>query len=692
MLEGAAEAAAAQGAPIAAGELGEHAVRLTPAESRADVDRRAAAAVRAHLAAGEVERGRVLAAELAARAPAGAERAEALFLLAETEDLPLAVPLLKRGAGRAGSFRDPAGVDPPATEPLSSASSRGSTPPSSMRSRRWSWRRSSGDDGAARLGAGRAGADPLQRGRSRARSSSPSAPTRSPPRRRPSGRSPTFALGHILVWSGHFERARDLLETLYRGWSERDERMAADALWYLALVELRSGHLALAGEYAERVAEPEPRSTCATRRSRRRASSRSALVAAHRGDLDARAGARPSGCAELAEIHAARLHAPLGDARAGRALVRRRRQRPSRASPPPKRIADAADGAEPAMSWWRAEQVEALLELGLVDDAVVRLDAWEADARRLERDWVLAHATRCRGLVAAARGDVEQARRAARRGGRAARGGRRSVRPRPGAARARRHSAAGAAEAAGARGDRGGARRLRGARGRTAGPSGHARSSARSAAARAVEGLTPAERRVADLVANGRTNAEVAAALFLAERTVASHLTHVYAKLGVRSRTELARKLADRRGQSSDVLTFSRTRPGRSVDGMPSYLVETFLARGHAGERTAREARARSAAEELTRAGTRVRFDGVIHVPEDEICFFVFGAPSSRGGRARGAAGRARPRSRRRSSHVQRGVRHARSDSIAGSSRSRPSAALTRTGGRARGHGDAVER
>jgi DNA-binding CsgD family transcriptional regulator len=57
------------------------------------------------------------------------------------------------------------------------------------------------------------------------------------------------------------------------------------------------------------------------------------------------------------------------------------------------------------------------------------------------------------------------------------------------------------------------------------------------------EGLTAAERRVADLVAEGRTNREVAAALFLAERTVASHLTHIYAKLGVRSRTELARSL-----------------------------------------------------------------------------------------------------------------------------------------------------
>ena len=57
------------------------------------------------------------------------------------------------------------------------------------------------------------------------------------------------------------------------------------------------------------------------------------------------------------------------------------------------------------------------------------------------------------------------------------------------------------------------------------------------------EGLTPAEQRVASLVAQGRTNREVASALFLGERTVASHLTHIYAKLGIRSRTELARAL-----------------------------------------------------------------------------------------------------------------------------------------------------
>ena len=63
---------------------------------------------------------------------------------------------------------------------------------------------------------------------------------------------------------------------------------------------------------------------------------------------------------------------------------------------------------------------------------------------------------------------------------------------------------------------------------------------------------------------------------------------------------------------------------------MPSYLVETYLPRGRAGERTARERRARSAADELTEGKARIRFDRSIHIPEDEICFFVFDAPSGR--------------------------------------------------------------
>jgi hypothetical protein len=63
---------------------------------------------------------------------------------------------------------------------------------------------------------------------------------------------------------------------------------------------------------------------------------------------------------------------------------------------------------------------------------------------------------------------------------------------------------------------------------------------------------------------------------------------------------------------------------------VPSYLVETYLPRGLAGERDARERRARSAADELTNESARIAFERSIHVPEDEICFFVFHAPSSR--------------------------------------------------------------
>ncbi len=57
--------------------------------------------------------------------------------------------------------------------------------------------------------------------------------------------------------------------------------------------------------------------------------------------------------------------------------------------------------------------------------------------------------------------------------------------------------------------------------------------------------LTPTEQRIAELVGGGMTNREVAATLFVTPKTVESALTRVYRKLGVRSRTELARRLGD---------------------------------------------------------------------------------------------------------------------------------------------------
>jgi DNA-binding CsgD family transcriptional regulator len=60
-----------------------------------------------------------------------------------------------------------------------------------------------------------------------------------------------------------------------------------------------------------------------------------------------------------------------------------------------------------------------------------------------------------------------------------------------------------------------------------------------------VESLTPSERRVADLAAEGHSNREIAQTLFLTVKTVESHLSNVYRKLGVRSRRELGAVLAE---------------------------------------------------------------------------------------------------------------------------------------------------
>jgi DNA-binding NarL/FixJ family response regulator len=77
------------------------------------------------------------------------------------------------------------------------------------------------------------------------------------------------------------------------------------------------------------------------------------------------------------------------------------------------------------------------------------------------------------------------------------------------------------------------------------------KSGARRRRAPGTEGLAALsgrEREVADLVALGRTNKEIAAELFLSEKTVESHMTRLFGKLGVRSRAEVAEAVGRERG------------------------------------------------------------------------------------------------------------------------------------------------
>ncbi len=67
----------------------------------------------------------------------------------------------------------------------------------------------------------------------------------------------------------------------------------------------------------------------------------------------------------------------------------------------------------------------------------------------------------------------------------------------------------------------------------------------RAAPGRATGALTPTERRVAALVAQGKRNKEIAQALFMSVATVEAHLTRIYRKLEIGSRSELTRLVAD---------------------------------------------------------------------------------------------------------------------------------------------------
>jgi DNA-binding CsgD family transcriptional regulator len=202
--------------------------------------------------------------------------------------------------------------------------------------------------------------------------------------------------------------------------------------------------------------------------------------------------------------------------------------------------------AEPGLYRFLPDGIEALTRLGDLGEAETLLAPFEIRSAQLGRGWGMATAGRCRGLLLAARGNLagaeevieaavamhqhlpmpfEEARTLLAAGE---------------IHRRARHKqrAAGLLQAALVIFERLGAalwqRRVLGELMRGGG---------HSAPTENRQVLTAAEQRVADLVAVGHTNPEIAAELFMGQRTVEAHLSKVFRKLGVRSRTELCRAL-----------------------------------------------------------------------------------------------------------------------------------------------------
>ncbi len=200
---------------------------------------------------------------------------------------------------------------------------------------------------------------------------------------------------------------------------------------------------------------------------------------------------------------------------------------------------DAIAPGEPEVLFWRADRIEAALEAGAPDAARAALAELEAGAGGA---WGRGAAARARGLLASGVDDdafaqaldlhaelpFELARSRLCYGERLRRAGRRVD------ARAQLRAALDGFERLGARPWAERAER------ELAGSGERARARRNPPPA---EALTAQELQIARAIAAGATNREAGADLFLSPKTIETHLTRIYRKLGLRSRTELARAL-----------------------------------------------------------------------------------------------------------------------------------------------------
>jgi DNA-binding CsgD family transcriptional regulator/Tfp pilus assembly protein PilF len=544
-LDEAADRAEARGAPAAAADLLERAARLTPPDRADEARRRITDAALRVFHAGDSRRAREMLDEVLRTTDRGPARARALVVMALVrgidDDLRVAESLLREAIAEAPD--DPellaaarnqlSGILFRLRERLREAVELGTAASASARLE------TAAEALASRLMAEAALGDPqtaatLQRVLEldeRCR------------HRRVMAR-PLFQAGWVWLWWDELDRAYAVFETLRAQAAELgDGSSLAYVLVQGAQIECVRGNVQSAIRCADEgcaLAEQTGQETVGAYVLALRA-----VADAIAGDID---GGRERAASALAGAERTNGVPAELFARAALGLLEQSVGRPAevvRALSPLVDFLRAEQITEPGIARVLPDQIEALIALGDLAAAEELLGWFEGNARRLGRTSALAAAGRCRGLLAGARGDVDDAVATLRDAvdlhagvpiplelartqlafGSALRRSRQKA-----AARSALEAAAGGFDAIGARvwAER--------AKAELARVGGRPPSSGE---------LTPTERRVAELVAQGLQTKQVAARLFVSPKTVEGHLSRIYGKLGVSSRTELAHRLGD---------------------------------------------------------------------------------------------------------------------------------------------------
>jgi DNA-binding CsgD family transcriptional regulator len=543
-LDSAADQAAARGAPAAAAELSELATQLAPGDDPALSRRRQRRAADLYRLAGDLARAEAMLERLLEEVPAGPERADVL--------LELAYVRMGNVPGQAAAIeqarREVEGDDARSARLLGLRSwvrLLESDNVGALADARAALETAErvGDPGLvagaiARVGqvemwAGEVTPGLLERGAELTLRDAVPGNFMTNPR---------FWLARLRLRQGQLEDARAMLADLEAESTARgDEQTRVYVLWFRSILEWVAGNWHQALELATEAYDVGEQT-----RFLANAGWNGRVKALVETDLGLVERARASAEESVAEMDAlgnesfsllslavlGRLELALGNARAaGRYL-----------SDLPGRLI-ASGMTDPTQPVW-ADAIETLITIGELSRARPYVEAYEEMSRKFSSAWAAACAARCRGLLCAAEGDLDGAFAAFDRAllqlgetpfalerGRTllCQGMARRQASQKKAAREALGQAVAIFDGLGAR--------LWAEKARAE----LARIGGRRAGG---DDLTETEARVAALAAAGRSNKEIAAALFMGVSTVEAHLSHVYRKLGIRSRAGLGSRLA----------------------------------------------------------------------------------------------------------------------------------------------------